>query len=105
VRDHYTELKKRGIVPIGISDDPVEKNMKFAEKHDLQYQLLSDEDATLLTKLDTYGEKKMYGKTYKGTKRQSYIVDKDGVIRKVFKKVNTAEHGQEILDAVEELGL
>jgi len=105
VRDHYQQLQDRGVRPLGISDDPPEKNKKFAEKHKFQYDLLSDEDGELLTKLGAYGEKKMYGKTYNGTFRYTYIVDENGVIQKIFKKVNTAEHGEEILAALDELDM
>lgn len=105
VRDHYKELTDRNVRPLGISNDPPSKNKKFAEKHDLQYTLLSDEDNELLTALDTYGMKKMYGKEYMGTLRKTFIVDTDGKVRKIFNKVKTATHGEEILEALDELGL
>jgi peroxiredoxin Q/BCP len=105
VRDYFQELVDRNITPLGISNDPPSKNKKFAEKHDLQYDLLSDEANDLLTKLGAYGDKKIYGKTVKGTFRFTYIVDENGIIRKKIKKVNTATHGEEILNALDELDL
>lgn len=105
VRDHYGEMKERGVIPYGISNDPPKKNKKFAEKFGFQYDLLCDVDATLLTEVGAYGEKKNYGRTYMGTFRYTYIVDETYKVRKIFKKVNTAEHAQEILDALDELGM
>ncbi|MCY3410269.1 MAG: thioredoxin-dependent thiol peroxidase [Candidatus Heimdallarchaeota archaeon] len=105
VRDHFSLLKDRGVIPFGISNDPVSKNKKFALKHDLQYSLLCDEENALLEKLGAYGEKKMYGKTSMGTFRYTWIVDENQKIRKIFKKVQTKIHGEEIIEALDELGL
>ncbi|MCH8906179.1 MAG: thioredoxin-dependent thiol peroxidase [Candidatus Heimdallarchaeota archaeon] len=105
VRDHYQEMKDRGVTPFGISNDSPAKNKKFAEKHGFQYDLLCDESSELLTKIGAYGKKKIYGKTYTGTFRYTYIVDEEYKLRKIFKKVNTAEHAQEILIALDDLGL
>jgi peroxiredoxin Q/BCP len=103
LRDYFTELKERGVIPLGLSNDKVEKNKRFADKHNLQYDLLCDVDNELLTALGAYGEKKIYGKTSMGTFRYTWIVDEDLTIRKIFKKVKTAEHGEEILAALDEL--
>lgn len=105
IRDHFAELKERGVIPLGISNDSVEKNRKFAEKHNIQYELLSDVDNTLLTALDAYGEKKLYGKISTGVKRYTWLVDAEYKLVKLFKKVKTAEHGDEVLAAVDKLGL
>ena len=105
IRDYFTEIKNRGVVPFGISNDSPDKNRKFAEKHNLQYDLISDEDSKLLRELGSYGEKKNYGRTYEGTFRHTFIVDETGIVRKIFKKVKTAEHGEEILTALDDLGM
>lgn len=105
VRDYFKEITNRGVVPFGISLDDQSLNTKFAEKYNLQYDLLCDTEAKLLKAIGAYGEKKMYGKTYEGTLRQSFIVDENGIIRKIFKKVNTSTHGEEILAALDKLGM
>jgi len=105
VRDHFEELKSRNVRPFGISNDKPEKNRKFAEKHNLQYELLSDVDSKLLESIGAYGEKKIYGRVSKGTFRYTFIVDGNSIVRKIFKKVKTDVHGQEILDAIDELNL
>ncbi len=103
LRDHFTELRERGVIPLGLSNDSVEKNKKFAVKHNVQYDLLCDVDSKLLAALGAYGEKKIYGKTSMGTFRYTWIVDEDLTIKKIFKKVKTAEHGEEILTALDKL--
>lgn len=105
VRDHFKILKERGVIPLGISNDNIAKNKKFAEKYNLQYSLLCDEENTLLTKLEAYGEKMMYGKTRMGTFRYTWIVDENFVIRKILKKVATKIHGEEILEELDKLGM
>ncbi len=105
VRDTYKLLEERGVTPFGISNDNVAKNKKFSDKYELQYSLLCDEENSLLTALGAYGLKKIYGKESMGTFRYTWIVDSDFVIRKIFKKVKTKIHGEEILEALDELGL
>lgn len=105
VRDNFSVIKDRGVKIYGISTDKPAKNKKFAEKYNLQYDLLCDPDAKLLTKLGAYGEKNLYGKKSMGTFRYTFISDKEGKIRKVFKKVDTSVHGEEILSALDNLGL
>ncbi len=102
VRDYYEELTNRGIIPLGISNDAPKKNKRFAEKHNLQYDLLCDVDNKLLAQIGAYGDKKIYGKVSKGTFRFTFIIDESGMVRKIFKKVNTATHGEEILQAVDD---
>lgn len=103
VRDYYEELTNRGIVPLGISNDPPKKNKRFVEKHNLQYDLICDVDNELLTQIGAYGDKKIYGKISKGTFRYTFVIDELGIVRKIFKKVNTAIHGEEILQAFDAL--
>lgn len=105
LRDHFQELKDKGFRIFGISNDKPAKNKKFADKYNLQYDLLCDVDSTLLSSIGSYGEKNIYGKTSMGTFRYTFIVDTDFKVRKIFKKVKTDIHGEEILTAIEELGL
>ncbi len=105
VRDYFSEIKQKGVIPFGLSNDPIDKNKKFAEKHNIQYLLLSDPESKLLREIGAFGIKKMYGKEYEGTKRQTFIIDKNFKVIKIFKKVKTAIHGEEILNALNELGI
>ncbi len=105
IRDTFTILKKRGVTPLGISNDNIAKNKKFSDKYELQYSLLSDEENTLLTELGAYGVKILYGKKSMGTFRFTWIVDKDFKIVKIFKKVKTKVHGEEILAVLDALNL
>ena len=105
IKDNYSLLKKKGFKVFGISNDPHGKNKKFADKYELQYDLLSDVEGELLEKIGAYGEKQMYGKTYMGTIRKSYIVDENHKVIKIFNKVKTATHGDELLNEINQLDL
>lgn len=105
MRDHYQEILDKGFKVFGISNDKPEKNKKFADKYNLQYDLLCDIDSSFLESIGSYGEKNIYGKTSMGTFRYTFIVDKEYVIRKIFKKVKTDIHAEEILSAIDDLGL
>ncbi|HZR40367.1 MAG TPA: thioredoxin-dependent thiol peroxidase [Ktedonobacteraceae bacterium] len=104
-RDVYHQLQRRGIVVLGVSTDSVESHKKFAEKYGLPFSLLADTDASVSKQYGVYGEKNMYGKTYMGVSRATFLIDKDGVVRKVWPKVKPDEHAQEVLETVESLGL
>lgn len=105
LRDHFQVLKEKGFMIFGISNDKPAKNKKFADKYNLQYDLLCDVDSSFLESIGSYGDKKIYGKTSKGTFRYTFVVDGDYKVRKIFKKVKTDIHGEEILNVIEELGL
>ena len=102
-RDQFAEFTDRGITVFGISDDPIEDLAAFAEKHDLPFDLLSDPDGEVGRAYDSYGEKNMFGRTFDGVFRNSYIVDLDGRIARAFEGVSPAEHAEEVLDALDEL--
>lgn len=105
MRDHYQEILDMGFKVFGISNDKPEKNKKFAEKYKLQYDLLCDIDSKFLESIGSYGEKNIYGKKSMGTFRYTFIVDKEYKIRKIFKKVKTDIHAEEIIKAIEDLGI
>src|SRR5581483_446945 len=90
-RDVYHQLQRRGIVVLGVSTDSVESHKKFAEKYGLPFSLLADTDASVSKQYGVYGEKNMYGKTYMGVSRATFLIDKDGVVRKVWPKVKPDE--------------
>jgi len=97
-RDIYQEILDKGAVVIGISPDSIISHQKFKEKHNLPFYLLSDEDHKICELYGAWGEKKMYGKTYMGVKRITYVIDENFKIMAVFPKVSPAKHGDEILE-------
>ncbi|MEA1931036.1 MAG: thioredoxin-dependent thiol peroxidase [Euryarchaeota archaeon] len=102
-RDQFAAFDERGITVFGISDDPVEDLAAFAEKHDLPFQLLSDPDGEVGRAYDSYGEKNMFGRTFDGMFRNTYIVAPDGSIARAFEGVSPADHAEEVLDALSDL--
>jgi thioredoxin-dependent peroxiredoxin len=104
-RDANREMQKRGAVVLGVSTDSVASHQKFAEKYGLSYPLLSDTDATVSQLYGVYGEKNMYGKKYLGVNRETFLIDKDGIVRKIWHKVKPEEHANEVLDTIESLHL
>jgi len=102
LRDNYSELTKRGFKVIGVSPDDEKSHAKFKTKHSLPFHLIADREAKILKAYNAWGEKKMYGKSYMGVLRTTYIIDEQGKIIRIITKVNTADHAKQIL---EELGL
>lgn len=97
LRDNYSDLKKAGIEVIGISPDDVDKHTKFIAKHDLPYNLLADPDMKVIEKYGVWGEKNMYGRKYMGLLRTTFLIDENGVIYDVIRKVKSAEHTAQVL--------
>ena len=102
LRDNYENLKKQGFEVIGISPDNEKSHEKFIEKFNLPFKLLADNDKTILKEFGVWGEKKMYGKTYEGVNRTTFIINDKGVIVKIFDKVDTKEHYDQIIKAFKE---
>ncbi len=100
-RDHFPRFKNTEI--LGVSVDPVERHQKFIDKHDLPFTLLSDPDKKLVEKYGVWQEKKLYGKTFMGIVRSTFIVDKKGVLRKIYPKVKVKGHVEEVLEFLKEL--
>lgn len=103
-RDHADAFDRRGVTVYGISDDPVSDLASFAEKHDLGFRLLADEDGSVAAAYESYGEKNMFGRTFDGTFRNTYIVAPDGTIAAAFEGVSPEGHAAELLDVLDELG-
>ena len=91
-RDSYAEFGDAGYTVIGVSPDSPERNKKFKEKEGLNFDLLSDEDHSLATKLGAYGEKKMYGKVTQGLIRSTFVVDESGEVEKAYRNVKATGH-------------
>jgi len=102
-RDQFQQFTERGITVFGISDDPIEDLAAFAEKHDLPFDLLSDPDGEVGRAYDSYGEKNMFGRTFDGMFRNTYIIAPDGTIARAFEGVSPADHAEEVLDALSDL--
>ena len=96
LRDTIEDLAKLNAVVIGISPDSSASHTKFKEKHNLPFTLLSDPEHKIMELYGAYGEKMLYGKKTIGVIRTTYIISEDGSIEKVYKKVNTATHGEDI---------
>lgn len=88
---------------LGVSKDSVKKHDKFAAKHDLKITLLSDEYGDVCERYGTWVEKKMYGRTYMGIERATYLIDADGKIAQIWRKVRVPGHVDAVHDAVRAL--
>jgi len=102
-RDVYDDLLVAGAVVIGISKDEVSSHKNFKAKYNLPFYLLSDPQHEVIEKYGAWQEKKMYGKISMGTARITYIVDQEGIIRKIFPKVRPEAHGEEVLEAIKNI--
>ena len=102
-RDDYSDIIAAGAVVLGVSPDTVKSHDKFKLKLELPFALLSDPDHRVAEMYGAWGEKKMYGNTYMGIIRSTYIIDPEGKIAKVFPKVKPKDHSQEVLQALAEL--
>jgi len=101
--EHLGEFEAAGAVVYGISKDTVAKHGKFRAKHDLGVGLLSDADSDMCERYGVWGEKQMYGKTYMGIERTTFLIDGTGTIRRVWRKVKVPGHAAEVLEAVRAL--
>ena len=104
-RDANREMQKRGIVVLGVSADDVESHRKFADKYGLSFPLLADTDTNVSQLYGVWKEKNFYGKKFLGVSRETFLIDKDGIVRKAWHKVNADGHADEVLAEVDALGL
>lgn len=102
VRDHRADYAKLGATVLGVSPDPVKPIAKFADKFDLGFTLLSDEDHAVAESYGVWVEKSMYGRTYLGNERTTFVIGADGKITHIFRKVKPAEHDDKVLAALGE---
>jgi peroxiredoxin Q/BCP len=100
LRDHYTELKEKGIEVIGVSCDPIKSHQKFIDKHNLPFTLVADEEKKVVNDYGVWGPKKFMGKTYNGISRTTFIINEQGVIEAIIEKVDTKNHTQQILEII-----
>jgi peroxiredoxin Q/BCP len=97
LRDNYKALTDSGIQVIGVSGDSVKSHSNFAGKYDLPFPLIADTEKEIMTAYGVWGEKKMYGRTFLGVKRTTYLIDESGTVKKVIKKPKTGDHTAEVL--------
>jgi peroxiredoxin Q/BCP len=99
LRDNFSLLKQNGFTVLGISPDEVKKHKKFEAKYDLPFTLISDPDHTIIDKYGVWGEKQLYGRNYMGLHRTTFLIDGNGIIRKIFLKPKNKQHAEEIIAA------
>lgn len=101
-RDVFPKFKKSDAIILGVSPDSVKSHKKFAEKYDLNFDLLADEDKKVVQLYNVWKEKSMYGKKYMGVERTTFIIDEKGKIKKIFSKVRVDGHEKEVLEALKD---
>jgi len=101
--DNLSSMKKHGAIVLGVSADPVASHVRFSEKYGLQFPLLSDESKEVLKSYGVWKKKSMYGRSYMGIERATFVIDERGVIRKIFSKVKVNGHTEEVIKALQSL--
>jgi len=99
-RDHAAAFRKAGTTIVGISRDSLASHEKFCAKEKLPYLLLSDEDEKVCRLFDVIQEKSLYGRKYMGIERSTFLIGKDGKIKKIFRKVKPEGHAEEVYEAL-----
>ncbi|HEX5387064.1 MAG TPA: thioredoxin-dependent thiol peroxidase [Gemmatimonadales bacterium] len=99
-RDHWRDVQQRGAVVLGVSPDGVASHNKFKRKYELPFPLLADEQHDVAQAYGVWGEKSMYGRTYMGILRTTFLIGPDGRIARIFEKVKPEGHAAEVLAAL-----
>ena len=99
-RDNYKLLEKHGFALLGVSPDSAKKHQNFIAKHEFPFSLLADTAREVIQSYGVWGKKKMYGRTYEGVYRTTFVIDEKGVIEKIFTKVKAKNHTEQILEAM-----
>ena len=99
LRDSYQELRDKNFELLGISVDDAKQHNKFIAKYALPFPLIADTEHVMVNAYGVWGEKKFMGKVYDGIHRKTFVVDENGVIERVFEKVNTSDHAEQILES------
>jgi peroxiredoxin Q/BCP len=97
LRDNLSELNEKGYEVLGVSPDSEKKHLNFIDKQSLPFSLLADTDRKVLEAYGVWAEKKMYGKTYMGVVRTTFVIDENGIIENIIEKVKTKDHASQIL--------
>lgn len=99
LRDNYSLLKRNGFLVLGISPDDVKKHKKFEGKYELPFTLIADPGHNIINKYGVWGEKSLYGRTYMGLHRTTFLIDEKGIIKKILSKPRSKQHAEDILNA------
>ena len=97
-RDHYADLASKGFEVVGVSADSVKRQLNFATKQELNYNLIADEDKSVIRAFGVWGEKKFMGKIYDGIHRTTFLIDENNIIQGIIEKPKTKAHVEEILE-------
>lgn len=97
MRDNIVKMKDWKVKVIGVSTDDVESHRKFADKYDLQFTLLADTDKKIVNAYGVWAEKSIYGKKYMGTLRNSFLINPEGTIVKIYEDVKPEKHAKDVL--------
>ena len=100
IRDNYDDFAERGAVVLGVSPDSESSHVKFKEKYALPFTLLADPDHHVAEEYGTWVERKNYGKTYMGIERSTFLIDSDGNVAKVMRKVKPDTHADDVLSSL-----
>ncbi len=100
IRDAWARVRGRGAVVLGVSPDGEASHAKFREKYGLPFTLLADPEHEVAEEYGVWGEKSYAGKTYMGVERSTFVIDADGNVAKVFRKVKPDEHADQVLEAL-----
>jgi peroxiredoxin Q/BCP len=98
LRDRWTEMSRSGAKIFGVSVDSIKSHLAFIRKQSLPFALIADPDKTIVQAYNVWVEKSMYGKKYMGTERSTFVIDPDGIIKSVFRKVKPEEHADKLAD-------
>ena len=99
-RDNYESLQAQGFEVLGVSTDDEKSHLKFISKHSLPFSLIADTDKKIVEAYGVWVEKNMYGKKYMGVARKTFIIDKNGMIKKIIEKVDTKNSSAQVLEAL-----
>lgn len=102
-RDHNADYQSRNVTILGISPDTAKSHQKFIAKQTLPFTLLSDPESEVARAYESYGPKKFMGKEYEGVYRQTFLIDPQGQLAKIYRKVKPAEHAEQVLQDLERL--
>jgi len=99
LRDNYSALRQQGYEVVGVSVDDASRHQKFAAKYELPFRLVADTDHRLVEQFGVWAEKKLYGRSFMGTLRTTFIIDQDGVVERIItpKEIKVKEHASQIL--------
>jgi len=103
-RDVKAQFEKVGAVILGVSTDDLRSHGKFTANYSLNFPLLSDADKKVTTEYGVYKDKSLYGRLGMGTERTTFVIDKEGVVRKVYHKVKVEKHAEAVLEFIRSLG-